>query len=745
MAQEFTPNKIRLDAVTHSVRAAQAVLQYGVGAMVDFPSQTLMTAAPERWDDKNVRHIYDERLQKILGVDYFGSPVENSHGGGIGYVQFPRWYFCPQCRRFAKWEDWFYEFCQSPAGKNIESKGKKPIENFVRKPVCPFCRGKQTLVVSRIVVACSHGHIDDFPWQEWCHLKSGRRPCGRKFLTLSTSGTSSEGLESIQVKCLCGAKANLKGIFSKNIEENDPMKELGLVCQGNHPWKLSVEQCGEPLKVLQRGSSSVYFPATFTSLVIPPYSSNIIAHINNSQRFKNLQIQLKTLATPEIPEPLKKKLVDKAINEAAEYIAEEIGGVRLEDVSNIIGRILKGNPSAGVVVNDKDAVYRQEEYDTLVGCVKVVTMGIDDDFRREETNVLDYDLPGVKQVVLIPKIREVQALIGYSRISPVAGFAENPDEVDGVSKLVSVKEKSTNWYPGYEVRGEGIFVEFDRDWFDSWESRQKDFVSKRVDLLQQNYLKSFAAKSNPDRKITCRYLFLHTLSHLLMKRLSFECGYNIASLKERLYCGEKEDGHPMFGLFIYTATGDSEGTLGGLVRQGKSDRFRSIFIKAIESAVTCSNDPVCNLSCGQGRDALNLSACYACSLVPETSCEDYNTLLDRGVLIGTIDNQGAGVYSEAIITHGWHSNYEKKATKLSTTQQLTEFDGIENNLVSEDFKSTVTSWVVDGIKYRRLTEEERNNLQNGSYCLFRIDEDPGYRTGFLRPGVDRTTIWGVQS
>ena len=38
--------KIDLDKVTHSVRAAQAVLQYGVGAMVDFPDQTLVTTAP---------------------------------------------------------------------------------------------------------------------------------------------------------------------------------------------------------------------------------------------------------------------------------------------------------------------------------------------------------------------------------------------------------------------------------------------------------------------------------------------------------------------------------------------------------------------------------------------------------------------------------------------------------------------------------------------------------------------------
>lgn len=692
--QAFTPNKVRLNPVTHSVRAAQAVLQYGVGAMVDFPSQTLMTAAPERWDEQNVHHIFDERLQKILGVDYFGCPVENSQGGGIGYVQFPRWYFCPQCRQFAKWEDWFDAFCQSPAGRAITSKKLNPIDRFVRKPTCPFCAGGQSLVVSRIVVACRHGHINDFPWQEWCHLKSEKPMCGAKFLTLSTAGTSSEGLESIQVKCKCHAQANLKGIFSKSAEKKDPLEELGLVCRGYHPWKLTAEKCGEPMKVLQRGSSSVYFPATFTSLVIPPYSSKITGFINNSQTFRNLLITLKTLDSPCIPEDVKKHLSDTNINTAASTIANEIGGVRVEDVAKILSRIFSGKQNSNIVVNDKDAAYRQEEYDTLVGRVKMVTIGVDDDFRREETNVSDYDLPGIKQVVLIPKIREVQALIGYSRISPVAGFAENPDDVDGASKLVSVKEKTTNWYPGYEVRGEGIFIEFDRDWFDYWEETNKEFVSRRINLLQQNYARSFAAKSMPNRRITGRYLFLHTLSHLLMKRLSFECGYNIASLKERLYCGEKADGHPMFGLFIYTATGDSEGTLGGLVRQGKADRFRGIFIKAIESAVSCSNDPVCNLSNGQGRDAMNLSACYACALVPETSCEDYNTVLDRGVLIGTLDCPTVGIFSDAVANQTWH------ATVTVTN-------------------AAEPTWPIDvaGYKFRKASESDVNSLIPGTIIL----------------------------
>lgn len=60
----------------------------------------------------------------------------------------------------------------------------------------------------------------------------------------------------------------------------------------------------------------------------------------------------------------------------------------------------------------------------------------------------------------------------------------------------------------------------------------------------------------------------------------------------------------MAGILIYTASGDSEGTMGGLVRQGRSDVFPNIFKKAIESAVTCSNDPVCSLSMGQEETLL---------------------------------------------------------------------------------------------------------------------------------------------
>lgn len=104
----------------------------------------------------------------------------------------------------------------------------------------------------------------------------------------------------------------------------------------------------------------------------------------------------------------------------------------------------------------------------------------------------------------------------------------------------------------------------------------------------------------------------------------------------------------MSGIFIYTASGDSEGTMGGLVRQGHSDSFPGIFKKAMEEAMTCSNDPVCSLSMGQGRDSLNLSACYSCSLIPETSCEEFNIFLDRGTIVGTYENRRMGFYSSQL-------------------------------------------------------------------------------------------------
>ena len=140
---------------------------------------------------------------------------------------------------------------------------------------------------------------------------------------------------------------------------------------------------------------------------------------------------------------------------------------------------------------------------------------------------------------------------------------------------------------------------------------------------------------------------LHTFSHCLITTLSNESGYSNASIRERIYCpkylGENSG---IAGILIYTASGDSEGSLGGLVRQGLPGKIESIIQRALNEAKWCASDPVCIQSPGQGQDGCNLAACHNCALIPETSCENKNMLLDRGVLIGTLDNPSVGFFSE---------------------------------------------------------------------------------------------------
>ena len=643
--------KVLMDPINHSVRAAQSVLQFGVGNYVDFPDQTLMTAAPEYWDTQ-VKKIADQRLAKALHVDYFGMPAVVDRDGnklsyGISYARFPEWYFCPKCRKFQPITEWVKEY------KTVSRKYSENNPDMVRNIKCPTCR--QDLIVTRIVTACRNGHIDDFPWVKWVHcqsIKGRRKICGHPRLYIKTGSTASEGLESIGVICEnCHATATLRNAFMPGFLEELDRKtngEYGFSCSGRHPWKNSREACGEYPVVLQRGSSSVYFPVTVSSLVIPPYSSILLTKVETSRGYdecRNAIIEaFKTLKSLGIQpsEEQQNAVKNEKIEEAAKKIAIETG-IKADQIKDVLKK--KWFTKEKEEYDATSIQYREEEYEALTGRVIIEADDYGNDFSRKEVSIEEYKLPYIKQISLIDKVREVRALTGFSRLKPV----DESDAPEKQSRFVSIKEKDTNWYPAYEVRGEGIFIEFDNNAIQKWISGNTE-VSGRSELLADNYKASFTG-SQRSRNITPKFILLHTIAHLLIKQLSFECGYNIASIRERLFCSEKTEGSgmEMAGILIYTASGDSEGTLGGLVRQGCADTFPGIFKKAIESALACSNDPVCSLSNGQGRDSLNLAACYSCTLIPETSCEEFNSFLDRGMLVGTIENRKYGFFTKLII------------------------------------------------------------------------------------------------
>ena len=98
-----------------------------------------------------------------------------------------------------------------------------------------------------------------------------------------------------------------------------------------------------------------------------------------------------------------------------------------------------------------------------------------------------------------------------------------------------------------------------------------------------------------------------------MRQLEIECGYSLTELKERIYFDNDEK---MAGLLIYTASADSQGSLGGLVRTIKPNFFEKLFANAIENSYICFNDPICIESKG-GHSGLCLAACHACAMVPD--------------------------------------------------------------------------------------------------------------------------------
>lgn len=727
MSVKVPKAKIRLKNKTaYSVRASQAVLQYGVGAMVDFRDRTLMTAAPEYWGG-SVSRIRDERLEKILHVDYFGKPGDKDDvkfAEGISYVRFPEWYFCPSCRRFKPIGEWVTEYrAKSP-------KKAKEDPHMIQTMKCPKCF--QELVVARIITVCQEGHIDDFPWVKWVHCQNFGGPkeiCSRPELTITTSSSASEGLEGLTLKCLnCGAAASLRGAFDPGkFEELDKKTDFryNFRCAGKHPWKHKTESCKstEYPKVLQRGSSSVYFPVTESSLVIPPYSSIVTNKIDESAAYAEYKAVIASyLSTPGITA----ETIELLRNSQTQVYAQRIAQETAIPFDKVVGVLKRKNaaPDDGEY-STASVKYRAEEYEAITG-ETVIEAEDYGEFYLEGVDISAYNLPFLKTISLIHKVREVQALVGFTRLKPV----DSTDAPGSQAVIVPVKEPDTKWYPAYDVRGEGIFIEFDSSSINNWRS-ENQFLAERVALLNDNYKKSFIGENHP-REITGKFLLLHTISHLLIKQLSFECGYGIASLKERIYCSEAADGKEMAGILIYTACGDSEGTLGGLVRQGRSDTFPSIFNKAIENARTCSNDPVCSLSQGQGRDSLNLAACYSCTLIPETSCEEFNCFLDRGVVVGTFDNPNLGffqgVYEGAPVPANAHVVSDAPLTTLvykggGTDMSDSTYADIWTNLLDWSTDETETKLLQELIAKSDFCASKIKPVMNGTMLDLTTQEE----------------------
>lgn len=294
-----------------------------------------------------------------------------------------------------------------------------------------------------------------------------------------------------------------------------------------------------------------------------------------------------------------------------------------------------GLESDGALEEVSEVEYRSAEYKAFLGPRPPHSERRDFDVSRQAIeDYSEYFQQYFESVVMIPRLRETRALTGFGRIVPPANLG------DGAELSLFPQ----NWFPASEVRGEGIFFVLRDSVIRQWLSDNPE-VDERVEKIIKRADVDESVKRRFSFTITPELLLVHTLAHVLIHQLTYDSGYNSSSIRERIYVSDGSDSQRMCGLLIYTASGDSEGTLGGLVRQGLPGRFDSTFKAAVDNSRLCSSDPLCTESEGQGVNGLNLAACHACALLPETSCEAGNMFLDRAMLIGTPLNPKLGLFN----------------------------------------------------------------------------------------------------
>ncbi|MEU3169396.1 DUF1998 domain-containing protein [Streptosporangium sp. NPDC006930] len=595
------------------VRQSQTIFPFGVGGIFDYKGESFTAIDIRQWSPQ-AKKIILPRLANKLNVEHFRSaPVAPSGPADpppdwprVPYFRFPNWLFCDHCRRMFRWTP------------EKEEQGKAPV--------CPKCVPAPKLVPMRFIQICLRSHMSDVDWSWWAHSnrpaeERDKCPDGNR-LRFTTSKESS-GLDSLHISCDdCRASRSLQGVGGSEI-----VKKLGLTCQGRQPWqpRSEADECEELPQIVQRGAANVYFPVIYSAIDIPALAA--IPGAGDGEEFDKVKSHpqwASFLIADDSVKHLFRKIIAVGLGVTEEFVdsvAADMGSGAQEGA--IEEKTLNGN---------EDLDYSEWRVFVTPADERPTTKNF---ITRDSVLAPETDPRGpahglsarISSIVLADRIREVRALTGFSRYNPGNNIIP-----------VHMRSSRAKWFPAVETFGEGIFLAFDERELSEWEEIYQ--VGSHVAKHESDLAKSFQRDRLRDRSgmpMLPRYPLLHTFAHLLIRQLSFESGYNTASLRERVYSrlpADRSNTNPMAGFLIYTAAGDTEGTLGGLVRQGKPSFLIEILLRALEASAWCSNDPLCSENSGQGLGNLNRAACHACALLPETSCESSNTLLDRTLVTG---------------------------------------------------------------------------------------------------------------
>jgi hypothetical protein len=641
------------------------------GALVETTDGALLVQPFEQWlyytQDLHLRadnEILDARFKQRLQLHYprlqrlvrvpsnelrGGYQLANAYDVLIGKY-FPEWAYCPISNRFQKVSEWRAAWTSQGKDAN-QFNPPKSLVSRTRQPGGPM--RMQRLEQVRFVLVSPAGEVADVPWDRWLlarqpgRVRVQERHGELQATMLDFDAAFPPGFRSIEYSVfdrlgdLSGIfltaknqqgqtlqdangqqiRTSLNGLYSLRVRRSD------LVRHGLLPFQNGVRGQARPgdehilFRPVIRSSNSIYYANKLESLYIPT---------KLTQRSTAL-IDLIRESHEDGDKP--------------ERISRDIKRHQELDISvaYIQALIAADFELTDEVLDASEVLYRQAEYDYL-------TRDMQGEHRNATTSrpelvftaVPNLQLPGIQQIYHLDQLKMVSVQPSYTRLDPLPveqalqpdiyspaspNHPANEQEGSAIRKhYISTEGNQARFLPAYESYGEGLFFQFDRDELKKWEEKYPE-VGEQARLLQANYMRSWQRQAG--RVITVSEVLIHTFSHLLLKELEFQCGYPVTSLRERLYCG---DG--MAGVLIYTVAG-AEGSYGGLVGLSKNGRLDDIIRTALMRATDCSSDPICWLpgDQGQGVGGLNMAACASCCLVPETSCEEFNSFLDRRLVV----------------------------------------------------------------------------------------------------------------
>lgn len=600
------------------VRPSQLLWTYGPGALIDLPNLSVITMGLDRWEVDRCPPIEEARLleavRRVLGpqvrrlrmppvVEEEGlNPFAAEARIGVPVRPFPRWLRCVRCGLLAELDSGLFTLKENPY---------RPDQTHFLHTSCE--KGSRSdAVPARFLLACRNGHLDDFPWHWFVH--GGSSSC-RGTLRFFERGASLQ-TENLWVKCdACGSARSLVHAFGAEAKNNLP------ACRGRHPHLDTFdEDCDEEARAVLLGATNSWFPITLSVLAIPRTGDSLSQLVEDGwEDFSDVEsvAELKGLL-----KAFRKRGVLRGIER---YEPDEIWQA-IEKKRN--------DPGAEQAVSEGDM--KLPEWEVLTHPSPPT----------DWPHFMSERIPGpakyssvLQGVLLLKRLREVNALVGYTRVDA----PEESDDPEERPPMADLCRGRPDWVLATEVHGEGIFLRFDEGALRSWEAR--DAVKARDAKIMAGHRGwRNARRLNPAKAYPgIRYVMLHTLSHLLIRELALECGYNAASIRERIYASSDPDA-PMAGILLYTAAADSDGTLGGLIELGKPENLGRVIKQALRRAGVCSSDPLCSEHDPARDRSLHAASCHACAFVAETSCERANRYLDRSLLVETFERAGAAFF-----------------------------------------------------------------------------------------------------